>query len=214
MRCVTASIVSAALAALALPVAAQSGGGYTLTRNAIAGGGETFSSGDGYVLAATIGQADAGVLGGSGYVLSGGFWTAAGASAPPTPSRTAGTTPTASTTGSAVGSATATPVATTPGTGGDTPTASATPSPSTQTPVVPTPTFTPTATPGTPAAGCVGDCNGDAVVAIGELIRGVNIALGNQPLDTCPSFDSDADGRVTIPELIRAVTYALASCPA
>jgi len=40
--------------------------------NAIAGGGQTFSSGGGYVLAATIGQPGAGLLGGSGYVLSGG----------------------------------------------------------------------------------------------------------------------------------------------
>ena len=35
---------------------------------------------------------------------------------------------------------------------------------------------------------CVGDCNGSSDVSIGELIRGVNIALGNLPLAECPSL--------------------------
>ncbi len=58
-----------------IPLAlAQSGGGYDLTWNTIDGGGYTFSTGGGYSLGGTIGQADAGMLSGGGYALGGGFW--------------------------------------------------------------------------------------------------------------------------------------------
>jgi hypothetical protein len=53
-----------------------------------------------------------------------------------------------------------------------------------------------------------GDCNGDGVVTINELILGVNIALGSLPLTECPAFDTNHDGRVTIEELIAAVNAA------
>ena len=53
---------------------AQSGGGYDLTWNTIDGGGYTFSTGGGYSLGGTIGQADAGTMSGGGYTLGGGFW--------------------------------------------------------------------------------------------------------------------------------------------
>ena len=53
---------------------AQTGGGYDLTWNSIDGGGTTFSTGGGYSLGGTIGQADAGALSGGAYSLSGGFW--------------------------------------------------------------------------------------------------------------------------------------------
>ena len=43
---------------------------------------------------------------------------------------------------------------------------------------------------------CVGDCNGDATVAINELVVGVNIALEVQPLTACEAFDASADGQV------------------
>ena len=56
------------------PASAQSGGGYDLTWNMIAGGGATFSTGGGYSLGGTIGQSDAGTLSGSDYTLAGGFW--------------------------------------------------------------------------------------------------------------------------------------------
>ncbi|MDX2168981.1 MAG: hypothetical protein SF182_18075 [Deltaproteobacteria bacterium] len=67
---------------------------------------------------------------------------------------------------------------------------------------------------GAAQAQCVGDCNGDGMVAINELIIGVNIALGAQPVSACPSFDANGDGMVTINELIIAVNNALGSCPA
>ena len=53
-----------------------------------------------------------------------------------------------------------------------------------------------------------------AAVTIDELIRGVNIALGNTPLSNCPAFDANGDGEVTIDELIRAVNAALDGCGA
>jgi hypothetical protein len=88
------------------------------------------------------------------------------------------------------------------------PTSTATP-PSTATATVshsPTPTAT-------RAEACVGDCNGDMVVGIDELIRAVNIALGSVGLDTCPAADGDGDGTVSISELITAVSNALNGCP-
>ncbi|MBI5030242.1 MAG: hypothetical protein HZB51_06930 [Chloroflexi bacterium] len=56
------------------PVLAQSGGGYDLTWNTIAGGGATVSTGGGYEMGGTIGQSDAGAQSGGTYALHGGFW--------------------------------------------------------------------------------------------------------------------------------------------
>ena len=61
--------------------------------------------------------------------------------------------------------------------------------------------------------GCVGDCDGDGMVAINELITGVNIALGSADVSACPSFDIDGDGEVAINELITGVNNALNGCP-
>jgi hypothetical protein len=69
-----------------------------------------------------------------------------------------------------------------------------------------------TGTPPTPS--CVGDCNGDGEVTINELIVGVNIALGNAAVDSCPAFDANGNGMVTINELIAAVNNASEGCPA
>ena len=62
------------------------------------------------------------------------------------------------------------------------------------------------------AQDCVGDCNGDGEVAINELITGVNIALGSQPLSQCPEFDENGNGSCEINELILAVNAALDGC--
>lgn len=70
-----------------------------------------------------------------------------------------------------------------------------------------------TITPGTPT-GCVGDCNGNGTVSIGELISGVNIALGNANVSTCTAFDPNGNGTVSINELISGVNNALNGCPA
>lgn len=64
---------------------------------------------------------------------------------------------------------------------------------------------------GRAAAQCVGDCNGDGEVTINELILGVNIALGDDPVSVCPAFASG--GEVTIAQLIKGVNNALNGCP-
>jgi parallel beta-helix repeat protein len=59
---------------------------------------------------------------------------------------------------------------------------------------------------------CSGDCDGDGTITIDELIVGVNIALGNRPVDDCLSLDPNGDGMVTINELIAAVGNAVNGC--
>jgi FG-GAP-like repeat len=71
--------------------------------------------------------------------------------------------------------------------------------------------LTNTGTPPTPS--CVGDCNDDGMVAINELILGVNIALGSASVDDCPAFDENGNGMVGINELVAAVNNALGGCP-
>ncbi|MEO8602994.1 MAG: PQQ-binding-like beta-propeller repeat protein [bacterium] len=59
---------------------------------------------------------------------------------------------------------------------------------------------------------CVGDCNGDRAVSIDELIRAVQITLGDATLDQCDAVDNNRDGQVTVNELIRGVTKGLNGC--
>ena len=63
-----------------------------------------------------------------------------------------------------------------------------------------------------PAQSCVGDCDGDGVVEVNELIKGVTIALGQVETLECPAFDFDNDNVVSISELTRAVANATAGC--
>jgi hypothetical protein len=102
-----------------------------------------------------------------------------------------------------------TPTAT-PATG--TPTATSATGTPTATPATGSPTATPTAT--GPLGPCVGDCNGDRMVVISELIVGVNIALGEQLVSNCLPFDPSGSGAVEINELIIGVSNALNGCPA
>jgi len=64
-----------------------------------------------------------------------------------------------------------------------------------------------------PPPACNGDCDGNGVVAINELIRAVNIALGNADVSTCTAVDRDGNGTVSISELVAAVNSALDGCP-
>lgn len=65
-----------------------------------------------------------------------------------------------------------------------------------------------------PAAGeCVGDCDGSGTVAVNEIVRMVNIALGSDDLANCRAGDSDGDGEITVNEIVAAVNSALAGCP-
>jgi len=65
----------------------------------------------------------------------------------------------------------------------------------------------------TARAACPGDCNGDGVVTINELILAVNIALGDAPISACPAIDANHSGEVTIEELILAIANAQRGCP-
>jgi hypothetical protein len=94
------------------------------------------------------------------------------------------------------------------------PTVTATPSVtlSPSTTATPSPAGTPTNT--VPlSTGCVGDCENVGKVTIADLVRGVAIALGAQPLTACPSFDVDRNRSVAVSELIAAVNSALKGCP-
>lgn len=75
----------------------------------------------------------------------------------------------------------------------------------------PTPTPTPLVTPSPPTPACPGDCNGDGVVAVHELITMVNIALDRAPLSQCPRYD-DWQCLVCINIIVEAVGYALRGC--
>ena len=55
-----------------------------------------------------------------------------------------------------------------------------------------------------------GDCNGDGFVDIDELVRLVNIALGQERTEaSCPSGDANGDGAVSVDEILTAVGRAL-----
>lgn len=81
----------------------------------------------------------------------------------------------------------------------------------------PTPTVSPTRppTPSTTAtvgAPCPGDCSGNHVVTVGELLIGVNIALERAAVDSCLNADSDHNGSVFVDELTRAIRALLDGC--
>jgi hypothetical protein len=61
---------------------------------------------------------------------------------------------------------------------------------------------------------CIGDCNGDGLVAINELIVGVGIALGSDAVTACSAFDQNGDGTVAVAELVGGVNNALDGCAA
>lgn len=79
---------------------------------------------------------------------------------------------------------------------------------------LPPPTRLPASTP-TPLPGhgpCWGDCSGDGVVTINELIRGVTLLLNQDPPDACRRIDRSNDGTVTIDELVAAVAASVIGC--
>lgn len=65
---------------------------------------------------------------------------------------------------------------------------------------------------------CVGDCNGDGVVTIDDLIKMVNIALGlrsvcgDDGVGGCLAGDATCDCQITVDEIIRAVNNNLNGC--
>jgi hypothetical protein len=77
---------------------------------------------------------------------------------------------------------------------------------------VPPPTATPTETPN--AVLCIGDCDGDDVVRINELILAVGLALRDESAAGCAAVDENGDDLVTVNELIAAVNRSLVGCTA
>lgn len=121
----------------------------------------------------------------------------------PTPTSTATATATATRTATATDTPTPTPTRTPTATATATDTPSATPS------LTPTPSPIPTAT----LIPCEGDCDASGEVSIAELVRIVQIGLGEQPAEACPAADRDANRAISIAELIGAVNRALTGCP-
>ena len=59
---------------------------------------------------------------------------------------------------------------------------------------------------------CAGDCDGKGTVTVDELVKGINITLGNATVDQCLSLDVDQSDAVTVDELVQAVRNALDGC--
>lgn len=59
---------------------------------------------------------------------------------------------------------------------------------------------------------CDGDCDGDGIISVNELVKGVNIALGTLDVSGCMNFDANHDMKVTVEELVTAVNGALNGC--
>lgn len=64
------------------------------------------------------------------------------------------------------------------------------------------------------ASTCAGDCDGDGIVTVDEIVTAVNIALGAQPGASCGAADVNGDANVTVEELVAAVNAALIGCAA
>ena len=63
-----------------------------------------------------------------------------------------------------------------------------------------------------PSTSCAGDCNGDGVVTIDEVLQIAAVILGQAPPDSCPFLEDDGNGGVAIDALVSAVQQALGGC--
>ena len=72
----------------------------------------------------------------------------------------------------------------------------------------PMPTMTPTL-----STYCAGDCDGNASVAVNELVIMVNIALGRLQPSACPGL-GDTEQTISVSEIVKAVTRLLRGCGA
>lgn len=195
---------------------AQTGGGYDLSHNVIAGGGATFSTRGAYELGGTIGQAAAGTLTGGGSVVRGGFWSAALSVETPTPTATRTSTVRTPT-------STATPSRSPTTTRSRTPTRTASASLTTPTrtraPTLGGATNTPTRSP--TALPCFGDCNDSGTLTASDIGRvnqvilkcapcaggvpgGVAVGCAAVAFPGCAAADFNDDGCVRASELGRA----------
>ena len=63
------------------------------------------------------------------------------------------------------------------------------------------------------AADCAGDCDSNGSVEVGEVVRGIRIALDEAPLGDCMAMNRNGDDQITVDELVHAVYSALEGCP-
>jgi len=61
-------------------------------------------------------------------------------------------------------------------------------------------------------AACGGDCDGGGNVTVNEILRMVDIALGNNDVSQCTAGDANGDCQITIDEILTAVNNALNGC--
>ena len=59
---------------------------------------------------------------------------------------------------------------------------------------------------------CLGDCNGDGLVMVDELIVGIDIALALTAVDRCGAFDLNDDSHVALDELVGGIDRAVRGC--
>jgi hypothetical protein len=94
---------------------------------------------------------------------------------------------------------------------GPTATPAPTNTPTSTHPPSPTPTRSASSTATVPPP-CPGDCSGNGIVTVGELVTGINIAHAQADVSTCPNADTDRSGSVFVDELTRAVRALLEGC--
>lgn len=73
-----------------------------------------------------------------------------------------------------------------------------------------TPTASPSPSP--PPPSCIGDCNGDGVVSVDEVVKLIVIALGRVEVAACLSGDGDASGSIEVDEIVTALQRSLNGC--
>ena len=66
--------------------------------------------------------------------------------------------------------------------------------------------------PGVGPTSCVGDCDGNQMVSVNELVTMVNIALDNEQVSSCMRGDPNGSDDIKIDEILTAVNNALNGC--
>ncbi|MCK6554935.1 hypothetical protein L6Q96_10200 [Candidatus Binatia bacterium] len=61
---------------------------------------------------------------------------------------------------------------------------------------------------------CPGDCNGDGLVQVEEVITAVAIAQGEAASEDCVNADVSTDGIVTVDEIVAGITSTPHGCGA
>ena len=62
---------------------------------------------------------------------------------------------------------------------------------------------------GAAAAVPAGDCDGDGVVQVAELVTLIEVGLDRRPAVDCAAGDTNGDGAITVDEILAAVAVAL-----